>query len=99
MIASLNPLTEMITGEASPAVVRRLARWFRATPTHASPPYTDWLPPQKLLESKLSEAVHWARARSENSESKAGGWAAAEPPVYRGPFSDGGLPTDLTIPR
>lgn len=90
MIAPLNPLAEMVTGEASPIDVRRLA---------VAPSQTDWLSPQKLLESNLSEAVHLARAQQENSESKAGGLAAAEPSAYRGPCSDGGLRTDLTIPR
>lgn len=90
MIASLNPLAEMVTGEASPAFVQRRARWLRATPAHASVLYANWLPPPKLLGSKLSEAVHLARAPRENPASKVGGWAAAAPSVHRGLFSDGG---------
>lgn len=89
MIASLNPFAEIITGEASPIDVRRLA---------VAPSQTDWLSPQKLFESNLSEAVHLARAHQENSESKAGGLAAEAASVYRGPCSDGGLRTDLIIP-
>jgi hypothetical protein len=81
LIASLPPLAAMVTGEGSPAEVRRLA----VAPSHA-----DWRPPPKRVESKLGEAVHWVHARFAYSESKAGGWATAEPAGPRGLRSDGG---------